>query len=101
MVRPDRLTDLRQIVPANGADKWGDLLAERDTARLSWRDADPEDLQGAIVAATEDGAAVLLSKTSDGGALVLHILTGTSRHKLYPASVAELHEALALIARYR
>jgi hypothetical protein len=80
-----------------GADKWEQLGQRESKGSLTWADAGAEDLLAAIAAATEDGAAVLLSKTSDGGALVIQVWNGAGRHKLYPASMAELNEALQLI----
>lgn len=84
--------------PKKDGDKWAQMANRESRGSLTWADAGPEDLIAAIVNATEDGAAVLLSKTSDGGALVLQIWNGQGRHKLYPATVAELNEALALIS---
>lgn len=92
----DRVTDLRQ--PQKGKeDKWHRIADSKPSGSLTWRDAGPEDLQAAVAAVTEDGAALLLSKTSDGGALVIQVLSQNGRHKLYPATMAELNEALALI----
>jgi len=83
---------------SNGRDKWGERIADSKKGAVSWADAGAEDLLDALVAATEDGAALLLSRTSDGGALAIHVLAGSNTHKLYPASVAELNEALQMIA---
>lgn len=81
----------------NGHDKWtATMLTERGNA-ISWTDAGAEDLLAAVAAVTEDGAALLLSRTSDGGALAIHVLADGNTHKLYPANVAELNEALAMI----
>lgn len=99
MARQDKITDLRGNGQNAGGDQWEARLAERNRGRLTWADAGAEDLLAAVASVTEGGAALLLSKTSDGGALVIHLLVGTVRHKLYPASVAELNEALALIAQ--
>lgn len=92
----DRTTELRKP-GTKGADKWKERLATESRGSCTWRDAGAEDLLAAVVAVTEDGAALLLSKTSDGGALAIHVLSQAGRHKLYPASVAELNEALRLI----
>lgn len=96
MAQRDNLIDLRKQTK-KGEDKWGKLGAYSDKGSLTWEEADQGILKAAIVSATEDGAALLLSKTSDGGALAIHVLHGTSRSKLYPASAQELKEALQLI----
>lgn len=64
---------------------------------MGWRDAPAEDLLECVATVTEDGAALLLSVTSDGGALVMQVWNGAGRHKLYPATPAELNEALRLV----
>lgn len=96
MKHGDNLIDLRKN-GQNGANKWGTVSALTEKGSVSWEDADAALLKAALVSATEDGAALLLSKTSDGGALAIHVLHGTSRSKLYPASAQELKEALQLI----
>lgn len=88
--------DLRQSTNGKG-DKWGNHFTLESRGNLSWLDADAELLRGALAAASEDGAALLLSRTSDGGALSIHVLTDGGTHKLYPASATELKEALQLI----
>lgn len=92
----DRSTDLRKSTK-KGADKWTDRLQSERRGNVTWKDAGAEDLLEAVAAVTGDGAALLLSVTSDGGALVIQVLSSTGRHKLYPASVAEINEALRLI----
>lgn len=79
------------------ADKWEALKSENDSGKASWTWAGADDLLEAVAAVTADGAALLLSRTSDGGALVLQVWNGDGRHKLYPATVSELNEALRLI----
>lgn len=87
------------MIVRDGTDKWGANLKLGSRGNLSWRDASPELLTEALAAATEDGAALLLSKTSDGGALSIAVLTDGGTHKLYPATAEELSEALQLIVK--
>lgn len=89
--------DVRSKPGKNGRDKWGERLATERRGKCTWSDAGAEDLLAAVVAVTEDGAALLLSKTSDGGALCIQVLSSSGRHRLYPASVAELNESLRLV----
>lgn len=97
MARPAHVVDVRSRVAEVKRDKWEDLQANTSKGSLTWEDVGSEDLKDALVAVTEDGAALLLSKTSDGGALVLQVWNASGRHKLYPASMAELNEALQAI----
>lgn len=90
--------DLRKS--QNGhVDKWESHFTLKSRGNVSWSDAKPEILQAAIAAATEDGAGLLFSKTSDGGALSLYVMTDGATHKLYPATVEEISEALQLIVK--
>jgi hypothetical protein len=80
-------------------DKWGDNFALKNRGNVGWADCNKDLLHAALAAATEDGAALLLSRTSDGGALSIHVLTSVTTHKLYPATVEEINEALQLIVK--
>lgn len=97
--KPTQVThDLRAL--SNGAsDKWSTNLTLSSRGKVTWMDADPQMLLAAVAAVTEDGAALLFSRTSDGGALALTVLVDGAAHKLYPASVAELREALQLLVK--
>lgn len=90
--------DLRQNTNGH-ADKWQNHFSLKDRGNITWRDAPAELLREALAAATEDGAALLLSKTSDGGALSIHVLTSGGTHKLYPATIQEVSEGLQLIVK--
>jgi hypothetical protein len=78
-------------------------LAERETAgHVLWEEVDGRLIKAALAAATEDGCALIFSKTSDGGALSITLLAGPERVKKYAktAEIAEsmLHEIIALAA---
>lgn len=51
-------------------------------------------LRDAITATVQMGAALMFSGTRDGGAVVLTLLDGDNRRKVYPTDVAELDAAL-------
>lgn len=97
MSRPAKVTDLRESRGGNGSDKYSARLQSENRGNCTWLDADPQCLLDAVASVVADGAALLLSKTSDGGALVIQVWTGTQRHKLYPATSTELNMALDLI----
>lgn len=86
-------TDMRQVAK----DKYGSLATSSHRGGLTWKEADVSLLHRAVVAVTEDGAALLFTSTSDGGALCLQVWTQSARHKLYPATALEIEEALQLV----
>ena len=51
-------------------------------------------LASALLAVVENGCALMVSATRDKGALCLTLLDGDKRHRVYPASAAELVAAL-------
>jgi len=56
----------------------------------------------AIHATLNLGAAIMFSVTRDGGALVITILDGDNRKKVYPTNVAEVTQALEdLVASFQ
>lgn len=61
-------------------------LAARPTSKVSWGDVANQLLRDTVVAVTDAGAAILLGRTSDGGALSLQVLDGDERIKEYPHS---------------
>jgi hypothetical protein len=74
-------------------------LSERDAGvPITWEDVDGRLIKAALVAATEDGAALIFSKTSDGGALSITVLAGAARDKLYAKSVEAAEATLREIA---
>lgn len=81
------------------SDKWQALYGAQAKDTLTWGDVDPMKLKQAVAAATEDGAALLLARTSDAGALLIQVFTQKGKPKLYSSSVSELHEKLELISK--
>lgn len=75
-------------------EKWGGLGADRDGTGISWDAVDAEQLAATVHAVTDDGAAILFGRTSDGGALVIQILSAGGKHKLYPSTPSELDQML-------
>jgi hypothetical protein len=77
------------------ANKWAAAMLDTRKGSLTWADCGAEDLLAAVAHVTEDGAALLLARTSDGGALMVQVLVGAGdRPKFYAASMAELNELL-------
>lgn len=62
----------------------------RSLAAISWSDIDSDIVSSLVVAVTAAGAAVMLSKTSDGGALAITVLDGDSKLKEYPRTETEV-----------
>lgn len=99
-MRKDQQTTHELRKPQNGhVDKWSSHFSLKGRGGTTWLDANADTLRAAIASATEDGAGLLLSKTSDGGALSIYVLTEGATHKLYPANADELNEALHLIVK--
>lgn len=63
----------------------------RSLALISWHDIDSDIIASLITTVTDAGAAIMLSKTSDGGALALTVLDGESKVKEYPRTETEVH----------
>lgn len=61
---------------------------------------DPADFINSIGMALATGAGILLTPTSDGGALGVHIYAGTLRQKHYVASAGELTKWLEAVRDY-
>lgn len=80
--------------------KYARLSESASAGPVGWEEVDGRLIKAALVAATEDGCALIFSKTSDGGALSVTLLAGQDRHKKYAksAELAEslLHELIAL-----
>lgn len=58
------------------------------------RAVDPSTLVDALYAVVEQGCALMVGATRDGGAVSLILMDGNERHKLYPSSADELNTAL-------
>lgn len=98
----DRLKE--QPSRSNGApaqaNKWAAAMLSTRKGSLTWADCGADDLLAAVAHVTEEGAALLLAKTSDAGALMVQVLVGTGdRPKFYAASMAELNDLLDALAR--
>lgn len=80
--------------------KYASLGAGDSAGAISWQDVSGPLIKQALAATTDDGCALIFSKTYDGGALSLTLLAGTERIKKYAKST-ELAESLLreIIAR--
>lgn len=85
----------KDATPNPAVSKYARLSEGTDSGSVSWEEVDGRALKAAVTAATEDGCALILSKTSDGGALSVTLLAGAQRHKKYAKS-AQLAESLLL-----
>ncbi len=77
--------------PAGGR-TLADLFKTRADRRARFQDAGTETLAEAIDHVIDAGAGLILSRTSDGGAIAVTILMGTARVKAYAATQDELDE---------
>lgn len=74
-----------------GGDKG--ITSDRNPALDSLSSVDPELLRRFVAVIVATGAAVSFSITRDGGAVVLTVLDGKDKHKLYPSDMRELAQA--------
>lgn len=75
-----------------GGDKG--ITTDRRPAIDSLSSVDAELLRRFIAVVVSTGAAVSISVTRDYGAVVLTVLDGSNKHKLYPTDMRELVQAL-------
>lgn len=64
----------KDSTPNPAVSKYARLADHADTGTVTWEEVSGPLLKSAIVAASEDGCALILGKTSDGGALSLTLL---------------------------
>lgn len=85
--KPDYAKDPTHGRPKAAGSKYA-KAAQPGTA-IAWSEVDGPSIKAAIDAVTRDGCAIVFSRTSDGGALVLTLLDGPNRIKEYPNSTRE------------
>lgn len=76
---------------------WGESKAstsKHNAAEEALRGAKSELLLQAVIACTSTGAALMVGVTRDNGAVVLTLMWGDKRPKVYCANANELNEAL-------
>lgn len=78
-------------------------LNQRKRSRsVTWGDVDPKTLVNVIESATEDGALISFSKTSDGGAIRMFIKLDRESANFYASTTNEMDEQLSdLEQRFR
>lgn len=74
--------------------RWQALKESTARGGLTWSDANGETLLAAIASVTAEGAALLLGKTSDGGALMIRIIDNDVSTPFYPADLPSLNDVL-------
>ncbi len=76
-------------------------LRPRERPDVKWDEVNNQQLRDAICAVTGAGAAIMLGRTSDGGALAITVLDGDQRVKEYPRDAEEAEKTLAwLVAMF-
>lgn len=69
----------------------------RATPKMAADFTEVRDLAKALQLLTEAGCAMLVGRTRDGGAVVLTILDGDTRHRTYCSDADELNDAFTSI----
>lgn len=90
-----------ESTPKSGRGVWRVTSGADRRAGAGTNLADFKGLGAVLDRVTRAGDALIVSRTSDGGAIAFTLLSGAVREKSYAASDAELHDVLdALWARY-
>jgi hypothetical protein len=69
-------------------------LRPRERTVVTWDEVDNQLLRDTICAVTGAGAAIMLGRTSDGGALSISVLDGDQRIKEWPSTIEEAEKTL-------
>jgi hypothetical protein len=85
--KPDYSKDPTHGRPKSAGSKY--QKASKSTGQITWAEVDGPSIKSAIDSVTRDGCAIVFSRTSDGGALVLTLLDGPTRVKEYPTKPAD------------
>lgn len=85
----------KDSTPNPAVSKYARLSERGAGVPVSWKDVSGPLIKGALAQATDDGCALIFSKTTDGGALSLTILDGARREKLYAKSIAQAEALLS------
>lgn len=64
-------------------------LRPRQRSSISWNEVDTQLLRDTVCAVCDAGAAILLSRTSDGGAFSITVMDGNERIREYPNSIED------------
>jgi hypothetical protein len=83
----------------HGPSKYDGVNGSGSGRALSYGQIDGNLLRDCVEAITAAGDAILFGRTSDGGALSLHVLSNGSTIKLYPADASMLQESLESLIR--
>lgn len=85
--------------PGNsGANRYSRVsVGQPQDHKASWEDAEADTIWRVIYRVTNAGDAVMFSKTRDGGACVITLMTGDDRVKQYATGPEELAKLLALV----
>lgn len=78
---------------------WEQADSGNGCAAVGWSEVDAELLHKAIVLLTEDGSAITLGMTSDGGALMVAVLNNGKAFKSYFHEVKHLEDKLAALIK--
>lgn len=78
---------------------WANALnADQSSSTFDWHDVEPEHLYDAVKAAVGAGKAIMLSSTSDGGAVRVAIFDGDDKFMVYTKNAVELNAILRRLA---
>lgn len=88
----------KDSTPNPAVSKFAGLSADDTRGAVEWAEVDGRAIKAAVCGATEQGAALILAKTQDGGALAVTLLDGSRRVKKYFNSAGEAESWLMNVA---
>lgn len=77
-----------------GASRYAPLNGARTSGGLSYGQVEGSLLSTCVERVTDNGDAILFGRTTDGGALSIHVLSGGQADKFYVTDASELMELL-------
>lgn len=88
----------KDSTPNPAVSKFAGLAEDAPRGAVEWSEVDGRAIKAAVCGATESGAALILAKTQDGGALAVTLLDGPRRVKKYFNSAGEAESWLMNLA---
>lgn len=88
----------KDATPNPAVSKYARLSEDAPTGHVSWEEVDGRVVKAALTAVTEDGCALILGKTQDGGALSITLLGPGKPVKRWPATAASAESFLRELA---
>lgn len=94
---PTAITPSIANVYSKGVSRYGLSQHSGSGDVVTWELIDPQAIWGAIAAVTAAGDALMFSRTTDGGAYSITVMSGGKADKIWPKTTEEVHAVLTLL----